>query len=57
MELHQIRRIAEYAYCPRLFYLEDVEGLFSESSDTEQGHSIHRRADSPVPRPPTKPAP
>ena len=41
-----IRHIAEHAYCPRLFYFEEVEGAFSESSDTEKGHAVHQKVDS-----------
>lgn len=41
------RNVAEYAYCPRLFYLMQVEGIFVPSSDTEQGVAVHRRVDQP----------
>jgi len=41
------RNVAEYAYCPRLFYLMEVEGIFLPSSDTEKGIAIHRRVDRP----------
>jgi len=41
------RNIAEYAYCPRLFYYMQVEGVFLPSSDTEQGKAVHRRVDKP----------
>lgn len=41
------RNIAEYAYCPRLFYYMQVEGTFLPSSDTEQGLAVHRRVDKP----------
>jgi len=37
------RNIAEFAYCPRLFYLMEVEGLHIPSTDTEQGNLVHRR--------------
>lgn len=40
-----MRNVAEYAYCPRLFYLMQVEGIFVPSSDTAEGVSIHRRVD------------
>lgn len=39
------RNVAEYAYCPRLFYYIQVEGLFIPSSDTEIGRLVHRRVD------------
>ena len=41
------RNVAEYAYCPRLFYLMEVEGVFLPSVDTEQGRAVHRRVDRP----------
>lgn len=41
------RNVAEYAYCPRLFYLMQVEGVFVPSSDTEEGVAVHRRVDKP----------
>ena len=41
------RNVAEYAYCPRLFYYMQVEGVFLPSSDTEKGHAVHRRVDRP----------
>jgi len=42
------RNVAEYAYCPRLFYYLQVEGLFCHNSDTETGKSIHQRVDHPT---------
>lgn len=41
------RNVAEYAYCPRLFYYMEVEGIHLPSSDTLEGVRIHRRVDSP----------
>lgn len=41
------RNVAEYAYCSRLFYLMEVEGVFIPSADTEEGVSIHKRVDRP----------
>jgi len=41
------RGIAEFAYCPRLFYYMTVEGVFIPSADTEQGVGVHRRVDRP----------
>ncbi len=41
------RNVAEYAYCPRLFYYMEVEGIHLPSSDTELGNRVHRRADEP----------
>lgn len=39
------RNVAEFAYCPRLFYLMEVEGIHVASADTEQGVSVHRKVD------------
>jgi len=39
------RNVAEYAYCPRLFYYMQVEGIFLPNADTEQGVYVHRRVD------------
>jgi CRISPR-associated protein Cas1 len=41
------RNVAEYAYCPRLFYYMEVEGIHLSSDDTEQGQRVHRRVDKP----------
>ncbi len=41
------RNVAEYAYCPRLFYFMQVEGVFIPSADTVQGAVVHRRVDRP----------
>lgn len=40
------RMVNEYAYCPRLAYLEWVQGEWSDSADTVQGRFQHRRVDS-----------
>ncbi|MBN2208232.1 MAG: CRISPR-associated endonuclease Cas1 [Candidatus Coatesbacteria bacterium] len=45
--LWPVRNVAEYAYCPRLFYLMEVEGTFLPSVDTEEGVAVHRRVDKP----------
>lgn len=45
--LWPVRNVAEYVYCPRLFYYMQVEGVFLPSSDTEQGLAVHRRVDKP----------
>ena len=39
------RMINEFVYCPRLFYYEQVEGLFAHSSDTVEGEAQHKRVD------------
>jgi CRISPR-associated protein Cas1 len=41
------RNVAEYAYCPRLFYYMEVEGIHVPSEDTAEGARIHRRVDRP----------
>lgn len=41
------RGVAEYAYCPRLFYYMTVEGVFVPSHDTEEGARVHKRVDRP----------
>ena len=39
------RMINEFIYCPRLFYYEQVQGVFVESADTIEGSVQHRRVD------------
>jgi len=39
------RMVNEFAYCPRLFFYEWVEGVFAESADTVEGQIQHRRVD------------
>jgi CRISPR-associated protein Cas1 len=41
------RTVAEYVFCPRLFYYMEVEGVFLPSVDTEKGQAIHRRVNRP----------
>jgi CRISPR-associated endonuclease Cas1/CRISPR-associated protein Cas4 len=41
------RMVNEYQYCPRLAYLEWVQGEWNESSDTVEGRYAHRRVDRP----------
>ncbi|HMO13471.1 MAG TPA: CRISPR-associated endonuclease Cas1 [Pirellulaceae bacterium] len=46
------RMLNEFVYCPRLFFLEYVEGQFAHSADTIDGAIKHRRVDaSPKPLP------
>ncbi|MGR9054022.1 MAG: CRISPR-associated endonuclease Cas4g/Cas1g, partial [Gammaproteobacteria bacterium] len=42
------RMINEYQYCPRLAYLEWVQGEWEASSDTVEGDHAHRRVDRPA---------
>jgi CRISPR-associated protein Cas1 len=41
------RMINEFQYCPRLAYLEWVQGEWAESADTVEGRHSHRRVDRP----------
>ncbi len=45
-ELLPVRMLNEFAYCPRLFHFERVDGLFADSADTVEGRSVHRRVDA-----------
>ncbi|KZS61460.1 CRISPR-associated endonuclease Cas4/Cas1 [Mycobacterium ostraviense] len=45
-DLLPARMINEFVYCPRLFYLEWVEGRFADSDDTRVGQQVHRRVDT-----------
>lgn len=44
-DLLPARMVNEFAYCPRLFWLEHVEREFAESYDTVDGDRVHRRVD------------
>ncbi|MCB1227959.1 MAG: CRISPR-associated endonuclease Cas1 [Verrucomicrobiales bacterium] len=39
------RMLNEFVYCPRLFYYEEVEGLFLSNADTERGAALHEKVD------------
>jgi CRISPR-associated protein Cas1 len=39
------RMVNQFAYCPRLFFYEWVDGLFAESVDTVEGRIQHQRVD------------
>ncbi|MCX6017385.1 MAG: CRISPR-associated endonuclease Cas1 [Chloroflexi bacterium] len=41
------RMVNEYAYCPRLVWLEWVQGDFQDSADTVEGRFRHRVVDKP----------
>jgi CRISP-associated protein Cas1 len=49
------RMVNEYAYCPRLAYLEWVQGEWADSADTVEGRHSHRRVDKPSGTPPKPP--
>lgn len=42
------RMVNEYQYCPRLAYLEWVQGEWADSTDTVDGRYTHRRVDRPA---------
>jgi CRISPR-associated protein Cas1 len=44
-ELVPARMVNEFSYCPRLFFLEWVQGRFADNSDTVEGRYQHRRVD------------
>jgi CRISP-associated protein Cas1 len=45
-ELVPARMLNEYAYCPRLFFLEWVDSLWAANGDTAEGDWRHRRVDA-----------
>lgn len=47
LPLLPVRMVNEYEYCPRLAYLEWVQGEWADSADTVQGRFQHRRVDQP----------
>ncbi len=44
-DLLPARMVNEFVYCPRLFYLEWVQGRFTDNDDTRVGRQVHRRVD------------
>ncbi len=44
-DLLPARMVNEFVYCPRLFYLEWVQGRFADNDDTRVGQQVHRRVD------------
>jgi CRISPR-associated protein Cas1 len=40
------RMVNEFQYCPRLAYLEWVQGEWADSADTVEGRAAHRRVDA-----------
>ena len=45
-ELLPARMVNEFAYCPRLFFYEWVEGVFVHNADTREGAWRHERVDA-----------
>ena len=56
MEPLPIRMLNEHFYCPRLFYLMHVQGMWAESADTVEGSSQHERAEKRTRAKPPAPA-
>lgn len=44
-DLVPARMVNEFVYCPRLAYLEWVQGEWDDNLDTIQGRFVHRRVD------------
>jgi CRISPR-associated protein Cas1 len=42
-----VRMLNEHVYCPRLAYLEWVQGEWADSADTVEGRHRHKRVDKP----------
>ncbi len=45
-ELLPVRMLNEYAYCPRLFHLMQVDGRWDNNFYTEDGRAVHARVDA-----------
>jgi CRISPR-associated protein Cas1 len=45
LDLIPARMINEFAYCPRLFHIEYVQGDYAANEDTVQGATVHRRVE------------
>jgi CRISPR-associated protein Cas1 len=45
-QLMPVRMLNEFAYCPRLFFLEWVQGEFVDNELTVEGRFAHRRVDA-----------
>ena len=50
-QLVPARMVNEWVYCPRLAYLERVEGEWADSVDTTQGDRVHARGRQTGPAP------
>lgn len=42
-----VRRLQNFVYCPRQFYLQWVEQVFEENADTAAGTALHRQTNQP----------
>ena len=47
-EVVPARMLNEFIYCPRMAWLEWVQGDFVDSADTVEGRCHHRRVDQPT---------
>ena len=58
-ELIPARMVNEFAYCPRLFHIEYIQGEFAPNQDTVEGAIAHRRVEDEAGRlpPPEELAP
>ena len=41
----QVRNVSEFAYCPRLFFYQQVVGVFAHNEHTVEGAAQHKRVD------------
>ena len=46
-DLVPARMVNEFVYCPRLAYLEWVQGDWADNADTAEGRFTHRAVDRP----------
>jgi CRISPR-associated protein Cas1 len=42
-----VRRLHNFVYCPRLFYLQWIENIFVPNEDSVMCSAIHKRTDTP----------
>lgn len=47
VEMITARSVNEFVFCPRLFWLEEVAGVFVDNEHTIAGTAAHRRVDKP----------
>jgi len=55
LPLIPVRMLNEFVYCPRLAYLEWVQGEFAHNADTVEGAVRHKRVDKPGGKLPDEP--
>jgi CRISPR/Cas system-associated exonuclease Cas4 (RecB family) len=55
-DLVPARMVNEFVYCPRLAYLEWVQGDWADNADTAEGRFTHRAVDRPSGALPARPA-